>query len=221
MTTLSSQLKTSIEHWVENLRRTSQLGALTKSGKLPPRALAFYLEGLRHLWQKSPLNLQLAARKSRELGLTELEEYFELKVREEKGHDMWAVDDLSRLPHAASDGVQQSASIVRLVELQRALIAEHPVCFVAYVLWAEYFTMLLGDEWIAALGASGYAPDQLSGIVKHVDADREHAPHGSTEIDRLWLGQPDRHAMLQVVERASRIFEDFCAEICNEAQRAA
>jgi hypothetical protein len=221
MTTLATQLRTAIDRWAENLRRNAQLLSLARQGKLPARAVALYLESLRYLLQNSQQNLVLASTASKAMGDSPLAEYFARKAGEETGHDRWAIDDLARLPEALVTDLRPASAILTLIELQRCLIAEHPVSFVAYALWAEYFTVLLGDDWLDGLAASGFERDQVSAIAKHLDADREHAAHGFDEIDRLWHGQPDSSVVLQVVARAGRIFERFCDEICVEAARAA
>jgi len=221
MTTLAPQLKAKIERWADDLRQKTALGELGRQGKLPPRALALYLESLRYLFCNSQLNLVLASASSAKLGDRELSDYFARKAAEEKGHDGWAIDDLGRLPEGALAGLTPAPAIVSLVEWQRSLIAQHPVCFVAYALWAEYFTVLVGDEWLDSLAASGFRPEQVSSITKHLDADREHAAHGFGEIERLWHGRPDACVILHAVERAGQIFERFCDEIYGEAVRAA
>lgn len=221
MTTLATQLKTSIERWTTELHARTELGTLSKQGKLSARSVALYLESLRYLFRNSQRNLEVAAAAARELADAELSEYFARKALEEKGHELWAIDDLARFPEAVVSGLRPSPAILLLVDLQRTLIEEHPVCFVAYALWAEYFTVLVGDEWLDGLAASGFDRQQISAIAKHLAADREHAARGFAEIDRLWRGQPDSGAILEVVERAGRIFERFCAEICGEALRAA
>jgi hypothetical protein len=220
MTTLALQLKTAIELWVNDLRQCSALRLATQ-GRLPPRAVALYLESLRHLLCNSQSSLVLACRRAEELGDVALAEYFANKAREETGHDLWAVNDLSRLPDDVTAGLRPSPAIVRLVEHQRSLIERHPACFVAYALWAEYFTVLVGDECLAALTTCGFARQQVSSIAGHVDADREHAAQGFAEIDRLWQGQPEAEVMLEAVAEACRIFDQFCAEIAGEALRAA
>jgi hypothetical protein len=221
MTSLAALLKDSIERWAEELRATSPLGHLGRAGKVTPRALALYLESLRYLFAHSQRNLQHAAHTAEAMGLAEVAKYFAHKADEEKGHDGWAIEDMTHLPIASLAKLSPAQSMVRLVELQRSLIAEHPVCFVVYALWAEYFTVLVGDEWLEALSASGYARSQVSAVAKHVEADREHAANGFRDIERLWQGEPDAAALLAVVTRASRAFEEFCEEICREARAAA
>jgi hypothetical protein len=220
-TTLATQLKTTIERWAEELRRTSGLAALARQGKLPPRAVALYLESLRYLLHNSQLNLVVASAASEKLGDLELAGYFARKAHEEIGHEHWAIDDLNRLPEAATAGLRPSAGMLSLVEWQRNLIERHPVCFAAYALWAEYFTVLVGDEWLDGLAASGFERGQISSITKHLQTDRAHAAHGFAEIDQLWQGQPEAAVIIEAVERAGQIFERFCDEICGEAARAA
>jgi hypothetical protein len=221
MTTLATQLKAAIEHWVGELRSTTELGNLARQGKLSQRAVALYLESLRYLLHHSQRNLVIASATSKHSGDAELARYFAHKAGEENGHELWAIDDLARFPDGVVAGLKPSPAIVSLVELQRTLIDEHPVCFVAYCLWAEYFTVLVGDEWLDGLGQSGFERNRISSIDKHLATDREHAARGFDEIDRLWQGRPDRSAILAVVERAGRTFERFCSEICGEALRAA
>lgn len=220
MTTLAAQLKTDIELWVNELRQCS-LVSLASQGRLPPRAVALYLESLRYLLRNSQSSLVLAASTAEKLGDAALAHYFASKAREETGHELWAVDDLRRLPDSVTAGLRPSPAIVRLVEHQRRLIERHPACFVAYALWAEYFTVLIGDQWLDGLTACGFEREQVSSIARHVDADREHAAHGFAEIDRLWRGQPEAEVMLAAVADACRIFDCFCAEISGEALRAA
>jgi hypothetical protein len=221
MTSIAVPIRQSIERWAEELRALSPLGHLARSGKVTPRALALYLESLRYLFVHSQRNLQHAAHTSDAMGLPHLAKYFAHKASEENGHDGWAIEDMTHLPAASLAKLSPAQSVVRLVELQRSLIAEHPMCFVVYALWAEYFTVLVGDEWLEALSASGYARSQVSAIAKHVEADREHAANGFNEIEQLWQGQPEPAVMLGVVTRASNAFEEFCEEICREARTAA
>jgi len=218
---LSTPLRQLIERWSDDLRRSSSLLTLTKSGKLPVHAVAFYLASLRYLFRRSEANLPIAAEVARQRGDRELAAYFVAKAQEEQGHDAWASRDLARLPPRAADGAQPARAARALVELQGQLIARHPLCFAAYVLWSEYFTVLLGDEWLDALSASGYARTQVTAIAWHVDADRSHAAHGFSELERLWQGDPPLDTILAGVERAGRIFAAFCDEVFGEAQAVA
>jgi len=190
---------------------------MARSGRFPPRALAFYLESLRYLFGQSELNVERAIATLRQRGDAHHAQYFEEKIVEERGHAAWAQDDLRQLPDAATRDVRPAQAVVRLIELQRSFVAQHPLYFVVYILWAEYFTALVGDEWIEALACSGYGQQQLSAVVQHVAADRGHAPEGFAALERLWRGEPSIAELCAAVERAAREFEAFCDEVCAVA----
>jgi hypothetical protein len=215
---LTTRLRRTIEQWADDLRRSSELLQLTKRGKLPSRALALYLESLRYLFRSSQDNLHHAAAIARRDGHTALAAHFDRKAWEEQGHDTWASRDLAHLPPPVAQDVRPAREIVALVELQRELIAQHPLCFAAYALWAEYFTVLLGEEWLDALSASGYARPQISAVARHVDADREHAATGFAELEQLWKGEPELETLVGAVERAGGVFAAFCDEVLREAR---
>ena len=220
MKTLSTRLRDIIEPWSEQLLR-HPLAELARSGKLPSSAMAAYLESLRVLFGSAEHNLQTALERATQLQTPALAAYFERKLLEEVGHDRWAADDLRKLPGVAKRELSAVPSALRLIELQRTLIAEHPLCYVAYILWTEYFSVLVGDSWLDALETSGYARSQVTAIAKHIEADREHAAAVLREIDTLWQGDPPLVSMVRAVEQACCTFESFCAEVLSVAQRAA
>lgn len=214
MTRLALTLKHTIDDWIAHLE-SIPLGQLALSGRLPARAFALYLESLRHLFESSQQNLEYAAQRARALSLPQLAAYLQRKADEERGHDRWAIDDLGKLPAQAN--IAPAQSLLALVDLQRRLIDQHPICFVAYALWAEYFTVRVGDAWLQALAASGFERSQVSSIDKHLEADREHAERGLDEIDSLWTGEPSEQQMLDAIHASSRAFETFCDEIYRSA----
>lgn len=221
MKNAGASLKAAIEECAHRLRTQSPLGEVVRAGQLTPGALALYLTSLRHLFEHSFPHLQLAAERAAASGSPELSEYLMERAHEERGHDAWANSDLAKLPESLTKDLQPAAAVVKLLGLQRELIGIHPLCFVAYFIWAEYLTVLLGDEWLEALASYGYDRSKLSAVAKHLDADREHAAVGFTELDRLWHGEPALQTLVDSVEQAHRVFEEFCDEICSEARRAA
>jgi hypothetical protein len=220
MTSPALRLRQFIETWSADLVQ-HPLAQLARNGKLPAPALATYLESLRCIFASSERSLRIARERSLQLGDPALVQYFERKLEEEVGHDRWAADDLQQLPAVAKSGSNAAPSALRLIELQRSLIQDHPLHFVAYILWAEYFSVLVGDSWLDALESSGYARPQVSSVVKHIEADREHSAALIEELDALWHGEPSEADMLRAVQRASQLFEALCSEIHAVAQQAA
>lgn len=220
MTSLARTLKADIDAWGERMKR-SPLIELARAGSLSQRAVALYLTSLQELFTHSQHNLRHARARSEALQLRALEQYFRSKCHEEHGHEQWAADDLSKLPQAAAEGVAPASGVMRLIQLQRTLLSEHPMCFVIYVVWAEYLTVLLGDEWLDALAVCGYERAAVSAVSNHVEADRDHAEHGFEVLDQLWDGEPSLPRLVECLRRAQHAFEAFCEEICQESLRGA
>ena len=210
---LSRLVKSSIDSWAARLRAESPLMAAAESGELSPRALALYLESLRYVFIHSQANIRAAARRAEALQLTELADYFRAKSSEEQGHEQWAENDLQQLPSDAVRGIEPASACLALVALQEVLIDQHPLCFLAYTVWAEYLTASLGAEWLNLLANCGYDRGAVSAIAKHLEADVEHAFEGFDALDRLWQGAPGAADILAAVEHAELGFEAFCTEI--------
>lgn len=215
---LSRLIKTSIDTWITQLRADSPLVHAAQRGEVGPRALALYLESLRFMFAHSQANIRAAAVRADALCLKELAAYFCAKASEEHGHEQWAANDLMQLPLQAVQGVEPAAACRALVTLQRELIEQHPLCFLAYTVWAEYLTASLGEEWLRLLAHCGYERGAVTAVALHVEADVDHAFEGFDALERLWQGEPEPAEILAGVQCAERSFEAFCAEIC-EAER--
>jgi hypothetical protein len=218
---VSRLVKSSIDKWAFRLRTESPLMLAAARGDIGPRALALYLESLRYVFIHPQANILAAARRADALGLSELAAYFRDKAGEEHGHEHWAENDLQQLPTQAVRGVEPAAACRALVALQGALIDQHPLCFLAYTVWAEYLTASLGDEWLRLLANCGYERNAVSAVAKHLEADMSHAFEGFDALDRLWLGVPAASEILAGVELAEHGFETFCAEICETERPSA
>lgn len=221
MTMLADALRLRIETWSDALLRNSRLAVRARGGTLSARDLALYLVSLRYLLVHSQANLRRAVERCRELDLPEVARYFEDKVTEEHGHERWADDDLAQLATSTRAGIEPASAIVELVALQTTLLTHHPVCFVAYSLWAELMTARIGDGWLSALESSGFGRQQVTAIDKHLEADQAHAAHALDEIDRLWQGEPAASTIIAGITDASVIFERFCDEIADASRHVA
>src|SRR5262245_36420092 len=214
--TLSDTLKGDIEEYVARFRSSNELLMRARRGDLKPDAVAKYIDGLRYLLRQTDMNMNLARRRSEELGQPRLAHYFEHKAKEEFGHDLWADKDMAAL--TAHFGVKSpgtpARAIAELVEYLRSMIAEEPAQYVAYILFVEYVTVLLGPEWLQALEERcGIPLSALTVVDKHVELDRHHAAEGLREIDFL-VDDHDGIDRLRVALRKSmEYFDGFCSEI--------
>jgi hypothetical protein len=214
-------MKQAIEQYAVELGTKTQLAEIAQRGELTPRAMALYLESLRYLFQNTQRHLALAATRCEQLGRGKLAKYFRRKAGEEQGHDRWAINDLSRLPPAAVVGIRPAPAVRALVDLQARFIQDEPLCFVAYLQWAEYFSVHVGDAWLDALAKSGYQRTQVTAIDNHLETDRHHAAAGFSEIEDLTEGRADPALLLAAIEQAGSVFESLCNEICMASRSAA
>ncbi len=142
---VSEQLKCEIEKFADDLRR-STLVKLARRGEVTPAAMAFYIANLRILVKATDVNLRLAEARAKELECSTLAEYFAHKRGEEDGHERWADDDISRLQaqFATDPSTRISPAIRSLLGYLREAIQDDPVRYLAYMLLAEYVTVLVG-----------------------------------------------------------------------------
>jgi RimJ/RimL family protein N-acetyltransferase len=217
MLIVADGLKGQIEAWALGFVERCELIRLARAGRLPPRALALYLESLRYLFLQGQALLGLGALRCEELDDPALAAYFRGKLREESGHDRWAEQDLLGLPVESRGDSMPARGALELAALQRRALDRHPLGFAVYILWAEYFTALVGDRWLEAFARSGFQPGSVTALSKHVEADRVHAALGFAEVERLWRGQPAADALTAIVAEAASTFERFCDEICRAA----
>ncbi len=185
---ISDLLKSDIEAYASRVLGSSELFTLARRGELTPAAMAIYIENLRVLVQRTESNLRLAQERAEELGKTKLAAHFAHKRLEEAGHERWAEDDLSNLRgmFAVSPSTQLTGSIASLLAYLREVILEEPVRYLAYMLLAEYVTVLIGPELLMLLEERcGIPVSSMSVISHHVDLDKDHAVEGLREIDTL------------------------------------
>jgi pyrroloquinoline quinone (PQQ) biosynthesis protein C len=214
--TVSETLRLDIEEYVTTFRSSNQLLIRARSGDLKPEVVVRYIDGLRYLLRHTDVNMKLARLRSEELGRRRLADYFEHKAKEEAGHDLWADKDLATL--SAMFGVASPAaparSIAALVEYLRSMIAEEPVQYLAYILFVEYVTVLLGPEWLQALDEHcGIPVSAMSVVGKHVELDRDHAAEGLREIDLLVPDDENVDLLRGALRRSMEYFDVFCSEI--------
>jgi hypothetical protein len=216
---ICEQLKVDIESYASRLR-ASQLFGLAKQGEITPAAMAEYVANLRLLVFETDGNLRLAEARAKELGRPDLAAFFARKRGEEVGHERWADHDISRLrgQFGVNRDVGSSPAIGALLEYLREVIREEPVNYLAYMLLAEYVTVLVGPEFLALLDEHcGIPPTSLTVIGHHVELDREHVAEGLEQIGSAVTDVRWSSSMRETLSRSMEYFDRFWGEICEVA----
>ncbi|HMJ16622.1 MAG TPA: hypothetical protein VK524_34645 [Polyangiaceae bacterium] len=174
---IGQQLKVEIEEYAERLRGSSNLLRRARQGTLGRPAVLAFLWNIRYVLRETPSYLALARGVAEERGQRELAAFYEQKIADESGHDRWADQDLVSLDPKL-DLVRSTPPMEPLSELMvflRSTIRREPADLLVYMLFAEYLTVLLGPDWIAALESHcGIPASSMTSIGKHVELDKDH-----------------------------------------------
>jgi hypothetical protein len=164
------------------------------------------------------LHLKLAQERSTEMGFGALAVHFEQKLAEEGGHDRWAEDDLASLRTMSSELPEAGplASMKALVDYIEKTIRGAPSSYLAYILFAEYLTVLVGPEWLALLEERCALPSSSMTVIgNHVELDRDHVSDGLRAIDAVVSDAGYLPAMRDTLHQSMRHFDAFCDELCS------
>jgi hypothetical protein len=216
---ITDTLKTDIEAYAEHMRQSSLL-QLARQGKVRPDTVAAYLGSILHLIRHTPIYLELARERAAALGEHELAAFYAHKALEETGHDEWARNDVANVERtfcvAAPAG--PLPAVTSLIAYLREAIEDDPARYLAYILFAEYFTVLVGPDWLAALhGACGVPTSAVTVVSRHVQLDQLHVAAGLAEIDAL-VRDPKRLTPLrETLHQSMHYFAGFCDELAGLA----
>jgi hypothetical protein len=214
---ISTILKHQIEDYADELRRSSPLLARARAGTLSLSSVGKYFASIHYLLTQTPVHLEIARSRATDVGAVELARFFDAKQCEEAGHEDWAAADVERLRTAFGSVAwteQPAAAMIELVAHTRERISSDPYSYLAYILFAEYFTVVLGPEWLAALQHNcGVPGDAMTSVSKHIDLDKEHVLEGCRELELL-AGEEAHHASLRsMLEATMSRFSAFCTEL--------
>ena len=219
---IGSALRYEIEGYAARLRTGCPMFHAATVGTLSPTSVERYLASLRCMVASSSPYLERAAVRARSLGHEELAAFFSSKAAEERGHDEWAEHDLHVL-RSRFDVTFDDAPVPAILTLMRfceETIDRNPVLYLAYVLWAEYLSTLIGGEFVAALVQQcGVPRTALTCADKHVELDQEHAADDIEIID-AFIDDPRMLADLRAVLHRTMALFDRATEEMLEPVRA-
>jgi hypothetical protein len=210
---IGDALRLEVERYASRARRTNPLYVRAREGSLRPRHVAAYLAGIHYLLLHTSVHLSLAIARATERGEMELARHYAHKLDEEVGHEVWAERDMERLARtsveATCPGVHQS--VKDMVAYVEDVIHDDPSLYLAYILFMEYVTVILGPEWIELLDSRcGIPRSSMSVVDKHAALDRDHVDEGLIIIDAL-VGDPKKlPKMREALLGAAKRFDQFC-----------
>lgn len=177
----------SVDQYYQRLKTQNSFFVKALNGTLNPTQLAEYIFNLKYTVTQSIPQIGLGARRCKELGLPELSEYFKLKVKEEAGHHLWAQEDLENLKKnfGVDINMKLCEPMLHLVDYNKNLVKKDPRLYLVYILFAEYFTVLAGPEFLDGVDKKcQIQKSQISVLTKHVELDKDHVIEWKYEIEK-------------------------------------
>lgn len=213
---IADALRDDIESYSRGAKNRNPIYLRALDGSLERENVGHYLVNVLHLLRHTPIYLERARKKALERGHMKLAEYFTHKLGEEAGHDQWAASDID---HFTNDlGVECTDSIApamaELLSYLKDTIDQDPTLYLAYILFAEYFTVLEAPEWLALLEERCGVPQEfMSAVANHVELDKDHVHEGLDAIDALVADPSYLGSMRETLRRSIGYFDRFMAEV--------
>jgi|SoiMethySBSTD1v2_1073268.scaffolds.fasta_scaffold00686_20 hypothetical protein len=213
---IAQALKLEIEAYANRTLSSNRLFGMARAGSVSHKALLAYLFNVRYLIQHTPPCLERARARSAARGWNALAAYYAGKAEDEYGHDRWADNDVASVREnlGLEPPTRPARAMVELVTFLGDLIDVHPQRYLAYILFAEYFTVLAGPAWLAALERNcGIPSEWLTSISKHAELDRLHVSEAGREIDVLLPDPLELPGLTETLRRSMDYFDRFCDEL--------
>lgn len=210
---IADALRAEIETFAKTRIRENLLFRMAEEGTVDVPCIRAYLTNIHYLLRQTPICLVRARKRALAAGDMPLAEHFKAKLEEEAGHFRWAEDDLASLPSIAEATPGVLASMQRNVDYVVRTIDDEPALYLAYILFTEYFTVVVGPEWLRLLeDRCGIPRTSMTAIDKHIELDQDHVEEALESIDDL-VGDPKLLPRLRTVLRDT--MDNFCA-FCTE-----
>ncbi|MBX3200227.1 MAG: hypothetical protein KF894_18975 [Labilithrix sp.] len=213
---IADALRADIETFAKTRSRQNLLFQMAEQGNVDAVCIRAYLTNLHYLLRHTPICLVRARKLAIARGDHPLADHFKHKLVEEAGHFRWAEDDLASLPATVEASPGVLASMQRHVAFIIRTIDEDPSLFLAYILFGEYFTVVLGPEWLRLLEERcGIPRSSMTVVDKHIEIDQGHVEEALDSIDDL-VGEPHMlPRMREVLRESMDHFYAFCTELAE------
>ncbi len=216
---IANALRVEIERYAARMRHQNPLFTKAEARTLTAACIATYLANIRHLVSQTPVLLTRARDRARFVGDERLALHYDHKCGEEQGHDAWAERDIERVSTVVKAPVNHEVtpSLRNLLSFLAETIDEDPSLYLAYILFAEYLTVIVGPAWLRLLHDNcGIPSSSMTVISNHVELDQEHVEEALDCIDALVDDPRKLPRMRQVLLESIHYFDLFCAEVTVE-----
>lgn len=172
---LATRVRQRIESITAEMGQRNQLALKARQGTLTQEQVRTYLSNLFYAFSNTPRHLNFAATRADELGMGEVGEFMRSRIAEELGHEEWARNDLRKQKLGEPEAGAVLPEMRSLMSDLDSVIERDPRLYVAYMAFAEYFTVLAAPEFLRDVENNcGIKADALTAITNHAELDKDH-----------------------------------------------
>jgi hypothetical protein len=215
---LAQQMKLAVENFHKDTEATCRLFTMADEGQLTARNVTAYIKNAEFIVKNTLGSLTVARDAANARGMTELAAFYQRKMDEEDGHDLWAKNDLKSLKATfkVQDNLGVSPWIERIIDFNRDTIARDPHLYLSWQLFAEYFTVLAAPRWLKALEEKCGVPAKMLSVVgNHAELDKDHVDYALKEFDGLTAGKIANWRVMEALFTGMGLYRSFCDELAN------
>lgn len=217
---IADALRVEVEIFAKTRMRENILFKMTEAGQVDASCMRTYWTNLHFLLRETYRCLKHAHRSARAKGDVALADFYQQKLEEEVGHWQWAEEDMANLPATAPSDTGVLPSMRRYVAFTMRTIDDNPTLYLAYMLFAEHFTVVLCPEWMDLLEKRcGLPRSAMTVIDKHVALDVGHVEEALATIDDLVDDPAMVPRMREVLQSSMDHYFDFCTEFAHIHER--
>ncbi len=201
-TDFENRLKDLVETYSHQIAEQNALSRRAREKTLTAEDVECYLTNMFYVFANTLPACHYALIISRSRNNEKMAEFCVEKMEDEKGHEVWAQDDLKHL--GIANGLpnfnlvsQQSKDLVQygrdVIDIDENFFSVYTFCF-------EYLTVVEGPKLLAQLEELGFSRESMSGLGYHVDLDKHHIEDDIKIIlDTMRENHPE--AMLEVARK--------------------
>ncbi len=214
---IGDALRARIETYAASSKERNALFTSAAKGTMTAEHVTLYLANVRALVAHTPLHLARAREAATIRKDYALAAHYDERIREEDGHEAWAVEDLAKVSQRAKNGRTDVLPSMRgMLEYIESVIDEDPTLYLAYIMFAEYLIVLVGPDWLDVLEERcGIPRSAMTVIAKHAELDKTHVQEALDKIDDLVAAPEKLPALRRVLEGSIAQFDRFCEELVN------
>lgn len=183
----SHSMKEMVNDFCRDFIKESKLFELGRKNGLTKYHLATYLKNIEFLFSQNAADLYHASFIHQDRPV--LSSFFKHKWIEERGHDAWARNDLKKLDVSSEILDEMKALTSFLTKTMKT----SPHCYLSYLYFAEYMTIILGPIWLDLLNQNmNTKREDVTALGNHIELDVDHYQEVGDFIDELNLSELQR-----------------------------